>query len=223
MLVSSYEKRKTEKRKTPGRAFWRFCSQMAGAFGVFFLVLTIFQSTSPGSLQWQQWIRQSFTADADLAPVMQFISQLDSPAEEAISVNAVVQPVQEAMAVPVTGRVLDAYGWDDTRLADRFAEGIWIATEPDETIRAAYHGTVTGLWEEGSTCTVEVSHANGLVTVYGCCAESYVQLNEPVAKGQAIGHTTAQENEGNFYFAARYLGEPVSPLKLLEEKAAASS
>lgn len=211
------------KRKTSGRVIGRLCSQIAGSLGIFLLVVTIFQSTSPGSAAWQQWIRQSFTADADFTPVMQFIYQLDSPYEEAaVRVNAAAHPVQEAMAVPVTGKVLQNYGWDETQLASRFAEGLWIATEPDEQIRAAYSGTVTGLWEEAGTYTVELSHANGFITIYGCCAQSYVQLNEPVVKGQAIGHTREQENAGNFYFAARYLGEPVDPLELLDAKTAAS-
>lgn len=211
-----------QKWKTPGKAFWRFCGQMAGSLGVFFLVLTIFQSTSPGSMQWQQFLRDSFTADADLAPVMQFINgfPMDSLSEGgAISVNAPVSPVQETMAVPVTGKVVNEYGWNQTQLSANFQDGLLIATAPEEEIKAAYGGTVTNISEEDGTYTIELSHANGLITVYGYCAQCYVQLNEPVEKGQAIGKTQQQEQEeGNFYFAARYLGEPVNPLELLQEK-----
>ncbi len=215
------------KRKTSGRkshkAFWRLCSQIAGSLGVFLLVTTIFQSTSPSSAAWQQWVRQSFTADADFAPVMQFFYQMDSPdTETAIRVNASAHPVQEAMAVPVNGKVLNSgtneIQSDAMQLADRFEKGVWIAAEADEPVLAAYSGTVTGLWEEDGTSTVEVSHANGLITVYGSCAQSYVAINEPVKKGQPLGHTRQQEEEGNFYFAARYLGEPIDPLELLTEK-----
>lgn len=215
-----------QKWKTPGRAFWRFCGQIAGSLGVFFLVLTIFQSTSPGSLTWQQFLRQSFTTDADLAPVMQFFNgfSMDSLiSEEAVRVNATIHPVQEAMAVPVTGKVLNAYGWDQSQLAAQFQDGLWIATEPEEKICAAYSGTVTGLQEQNGLYTVEISHANGLVTVYGCCAQCYVELNEPVEKGQAIGMTSRQQEEGNFYFAARYLGEPVNPLELLQQQVVGTS
>lgn len=210
-----------QKWKGPGKGFWRFCGQLAGSLGVFFLVLTIFQSTSPGSLQWQQFLRDSFTTDADLAPVMQFFYQfpMDSLSdEEAISVNATVAPVREAMAVPVTGKVLNAYGWDGTQLSSRFQEGLWIATEPEEEIRAAYSGTVTAVAEEDGGYTIEVSHPNGLVTIYGYCAQCYVQLNEPVEKGQSLGKTQQQQEAGNFYFAARYLGEPVNPLELLQQE-----
>ena len=80
-----------------------------------------------------------------------------------------------------------------------------------------------GIWEEAGTSIVEVSHANGLITIYGNCGEYYVQLNEPVEKGQALGHTRKKENRGNFYFAARYLGEPVNPMELINQKTAASS
>ena len=61
-----------QKQKTPGRAVRRFCMQIAASFGVFFLVLTLFQSTSPGSIPWKQWVRGTFTADFDAAPVMEF-------------------------------------------------------------------------------------------------------------------------------------------------------
>lgn len=213
--MTGYQQRKW---KGPGRGFWRFCGQLAGSLGVFFLVLTIFQSTSPGSLQWQRFLRDSFTTDADLAPVMQFFYRfpMDSLSEEqAISVNATAAPVREAMAVPVTGKVLNDYGWDGM---SRFQDGLWIATEPEEEIRAAYSGTVTAVTEENGGYTVEVSHTNGLVTVYGCCARCYVQLNEPVEKGQSLGTTREAQEAGNFYFAARYLGEPVNPLELLQEE-----
>ena len=217
-------RRTNRKQKTPGRTFWRLCGQMAGSAGVFFLVLTIFQSTSPQCLQWQEWIRQSMTSEPDLAPVMEFFYQWDSPYEEAaIQVDAELYPVQEAMAIPVTGKVLNGYRHDEKELASRFAEGIWIAAEPDAIIKSAYTGTVTGIWEEADTCTIEISHANGLITVYANCAECYVNLNQPVKKGEPIGHTTTQQHEGNFYFAARYLGEPVNPLTLLNEKTAISS
>ena len=212
------------KLKTPSRGFWRFCAQMAGSLGVFFLVLTIFQSTSPGSLKWQQFLRESFTVDADLAPVMQFFGDfsVDSlPEGDVISVNAPVNRVQEAMAVPVTGKVVNEYGWDQTQLAAAFQDGLLIATAPAEEIKAAYGGTVTNLTEADGDYTIEISHANGLVTIYGKCAQCYVQLNEPVENGQAIGTTQQTEQEdGNFYFAARYLGEPINPLELLKEKEA---
>lgn len=118
--------------------------------------------------------------------------------------------------------VVNEYGWDQTQLAAAFQDGLLIATAPAEEIKAAYGGTVTNLTEADGDYTIEISHANGLVTIYGKCAQCYVQLNEPVEKGQAIGTTQQTEQEdGNFYFAARYLGEPINPLELLKEKEAA--
>lgn len=212
----------TKKWRTPGRGFWRFCAQIASSLGVFFLVLTIFQSTSPSSLQWQQFLRSCFTMDADLAPVMQFLQnfQVDSlPDDEAIRVNATVSPVREAMAVPVTGKVVNEYGWNQTQPAAAFQEGLLIATAPQEEIKAAYSGTVTGITQNEDTYTIELSHANGLVTIYGNCTQCYVQSDEPVEKGQFIGVTgQTDDEEGNFYFAARYLGEPINPLELMKTK-----
>lgn len=212
----------TKKIKTPGRVFWRFCAQMASSLGVFFLVLTIFQSAAPGSQQWQQFVRSCFTVDTDLAPVMQFFQnfEMDSlPDDGAVRVNAVVTPVREAMAVPVTGKVLNQYGWNQTQPTAAFQEGILIATAPQEDVKAAYSGTVTQIAQADGVYTIELSHANGLVTTYGNCAACYVQLEEPVDKGQSIGMTgQSTDAAGNFYFAARYLGEPIDPLELMKEK-----
>ena len=212
-----------QKQKTPGRAIRRFCMQMAGSFGVFFLVLTLFQSTSPGSSVWKQWVRQNITAEFDAAPVMEFFYQMDIPEEDGvIQVDAQLHSVQEVMAVPVTGKVLAGSSEDMLQLSSRFAEGIWIAAKPDEPVCAAYNGTVTGLWEEAGMYTLEVSHANGFITIYGCCTDVQAALNEPVKKGQTIGYLGEESEEGNFYFAARYLGEAVSPLTLLNQKADAA-
>ncbi len=211
-----------QKQKTPGRAIRRLCVQMAGSLGVFFLVLTLFQSTAPGSAVWKQWVRQNFTAEFDAAPVMEFFYQMDIPEEDAIQVDAQLHPVQEIMAVPVTGKVLTSSSEDIMQMRSRFAEGIWIEARPEEPVCAAYSGTVTGLWEESDMYTIELSHANGLITIYGCCGDVTVALNEPVAKGQILGYLKAQNQEGNFYFATRYLGEAVSPLGLLNQKASAA-
>lgn len=214
----------TKKWKTPGKGFWRFCAQIATSLGVFFLVLTIFQSTSPSSVQWQQFLRNCFTVDADLAPVMQFLQnfQVDSlTGDDVVSVNATVNPVREAMAVPVTGKVVNEYGWNQAQPTANFQDGLLIATAPQEKIKVAYSGTVTNIAQDDEVYTIEVSHANGLVTVYGNCVQCYVQLGEPVEKGQDIGMTGQTDGEeGNFYFAARYLGEPVNPLELLKVKEA---
>ena len=211
-----------QKQKTPGRAVRRFCLQTAASFGVFFLVLTLFQSTSPGSIPWKQWVRETFTADFDAAPVMEFFYQMDSPGEDAIQVDAPLYPVQETMAIPVNGKILKAGSEDIMQMSSRFEEGIWIQASADEPVLAAYSGTVTGLWEEAGLYTVELSHANGFVTIYGCCARAQVSLNEPVKKGQVLGYVTAQNTDGNFYFATRYLGESVSPMELLNQKADAA-
>lgn len=61
-----------EKRKTPVRFFWRLCLQTAGAISVFFLVLSLFQMTAPQAVQLQQTVRECFTSDADITPVIQW-------------------------------------------------------------------------------------------------------------------------------------------------------
>lgn len=61
-----------EKRKTPGYYFWRLCLQTAGAIGVFFIVLSLFQWNAPQAAQLQQTVRECFTSDTDITPVIQW-------------------------------------------------------------------------------------------------------------------------------------------------------
>ena len=61
-----------EKRKTPKRFFWRLCLQTAGAIGVFFMILSLFQWSAPQAIQLQQTVRECFTSDTDITPVIQW-------------------------------------------------------------------------------------------------------------------------------------------------------
>lgn len=61
-----------EKRKTPGRYFLRLFLQTAGAIGVFFMVLSLFQMTAPQIVPLQQAVRACFTSDTDITPVIEW-------------------------------------------------------------------------------------------------------------------------------------------------------
>lgn len=212
------------KPKTPRKPRFKLLWQTAASVGVFFMVLMVFQNDDPFSRQCQDVIRASFTTDADLTPVTKLFTDLSldsqfSPDGEAIRVNAAFDKVKEEMAVPVAGKVVTTYGWQQNAPEQQFSEGVLIETDPDEEIRAAYAGTVIATEESEGIYTVAIAHTNGLVTTYGNCRDIYVHVDSPVEKGEIIGITANQETaKGNFYFAATYLGEPIDPLTLISSK-----
>ncbi len=216
-----------EKRKTPGRFFWRLCLQTAGAIGVFFCIVSLCQSTVPQANQWRQTIAQCFTEDADLTMMAALLSDDGNYSmEDAVAVQASALPTNhvryETMTIPVSGTVMTQHGQEHKLV---------VATDASEPILAAYDGTVTDIVvDEGNQTTITISHPNGFVTTYGGCSACYVGVQEPIKKGQTIGCTegvavdamkaqdASTEPVGNFYFTAVYLGETVNPLELISYK-----
>ncbi len=70
-----------EKRKTTGQFFWRLCLQIVGAIGVFFLILSLFQWNVPQAVQLQQTVRECFTSDTDITPVIQWFENTNNTAD----------------------------------------------------------------------------------------------------------------------------------------------
>lgn len=64
-----------EKRKTPKRFLRRLCLQTAGAIGVFFIVLSLFGWESPQASPWKEAVRECFTTDTDVMPVIEWLNQ----------------------------------------------------------------------------------------------------------------------------------------------------
>ena len=216
-----------EKRKTPGRFFWRLCLQTLGAVGVFFWVVSLCQSTAPQANQWRQTIAHCFTETTDLTMMVALLSgDAHYSADDAVAVQASAPSYHweqyEPMTIPVSGTVI---------IQDGQEQCLVVATDISEPILAAYDGTVTDIVTEAeSGTTIVISHPNGFVTTYGGCTACYVGLQEPVKRGQTIGctegivadamnklpYSAGQEYvTGNFYFTASYLGEPINPLELL--------
>ena len=67
----------TEKRKTPKHIFRRLCLQTVGAIGVFFMVLWLFGWASPQAVPFKEAVRECFTTDADVMPVIEWLNQSD--------------------------------------------------------------------------------------------------------------------------------------------------
>lgn len=81
-----------EKKKTSVRFFWRLCLQTAGAIGVFFMVLSLFQTSAP-QVDWlQQTVRECFTSDADITPVIEWFENTNTDTELESGVVQVTAP-----------------------------------------------------------------------------------------------------------------------------------
>ena len=198
-----------EKRKTPGRFFWRLCLQTAGAIGVFFIVLTIAQSTAPNASQWKVAMYQCFTEPMDVKTMVSRL-QYGYEVADAEAVQASASPYYgfdaDRMVIPVSGTVVP-HGTT--------ADSLQIVTAEHERVLSAYAGTVTDCYEEAGRAVLVISHANGFVTTYGGCQECYVTVNMPVQKGQLIAKTGA---DGKFYFSASYLGHTVNLLEFIQNQ-----
>lgn len=78
-----------ERRKTPWRFFRRLCLQTMGAIGVFFMVLSLLSWNSSEALPLKQAVRACFTSDADLTPVIEWISGVEElTASDAVPASA---------------------------------------------------------------------------------------------------------------------------------------
>ncbi|MBR6756021.1 MAG: M23 family metallopeptidase [Peptococcaceae bacterium] len=184
---------------------WKLLQQTVGTIGMFFLILTVFQNDSDFGLQCQAVLRDGFTVDANF--VM----------EDAVQVNGNFSQITETIAVPVAGRVISHYGWSEAVVGQPFAEGILIETAVDEEICAAYDGTVISLARIDDEYQIMLAHNNGLITTYGNCRQVYIKPDGIVKKGDIIGITANKsDTNGQLYFAAKYLGEPIDPLELFE-------
>lgn len=197
---------------------WKLLRQLVGTIGLFFLIMTVFQNNSEWALSCQNVLRDSFTTDADLTPVVNFLYDIpQSVPENAVQVNAPFSKMADTIAVPVAGKIVSHYGWNEGALNQPFAEGVLIETAADEEICAVYDGTVISLEKINKEYQIVLAHANGLVTSYGNCRQVYIKPDGVVKKGDVIGITANDSDDGGqLYFTAKYLGEPVDPLELFQ-------
>ena len=116
-----------------------------------------------------------------------------------------------ALPMPVSGRVLAAYG--QPRTADLFWQGWLIAASPGDAVRSIAHGRVAYAdWLRGYGLLLIVDHGDGFMSLYGQNESLRVEVGDWVEAGDAIS-TVGQGAEGRtgLYFELRRGGKAVDP------------
>ena len=204
----------------PRRVRHKWVWQSLAAVAAFIVIMGICLSDEPLLAPAQAALRQSFVADSDVTPVLAMFDGLGWAGAgdgQAVRANAALR-INEEMALPAAGKVVGTFGWQGGA-SGGFSPGITIETAADESVKAAYAGTVLMVQEGQDGYTVMLAHTNGLVTTYGHLRQVFVQADQLVDKGQVIATAgTVMKEKGELYFETKHLGEPVDPLTFLHNR-----
>jgi murein DD-endopeptidase MepM/ murein hydrolase activator NlpD len=121
---------------------------------------------------------------------------------------------------PVRGPITSPFGMRVDPITGRYAlhSGIDIGADYGTPIQAAADGIVIfSSWYGGYGNAIIIDHGSGLSTLYAHCSAMYVQLNQPVQRGQVIGAVgaTGYATGPHLHFEIRVNGVPVNPLTRL--------
>ena len=146
------------------------------------------------------------------------------------------KPEKMTMVSPVVGEVTKYHSIDtpvfSTTLNEwRVHTGIDIATEEGAEVYAAADGVVSRVWSDPRYGrTVEITHSNGIVSVYSNLAGTGIAVKEgdEVASGALIGvvgDTSLAElaEEAHLHFGVKVEGVSVNPLDYISEQSKESS
>jgi murein DD-endopeptidase MepM/ murein hydrolase activator NlpD len=121
---------------------------------------------------------------------------------------------------PSQGRLSSRFGSrsDPFNSDSRFHEGIDIATNYGQNIRASADGTVifSGSYS-GYGRAIIISHGNGITTLYGHASKLLARKGQKVKKGSVIARTgsSGRSTGPHLHFEVHVNGTPVNPLKYL--------
>ncbi|NLT94416.1 MAG: M23 family metallopeptidase [Clostridia bacterium] len=190
---------------------------------IFIFFWVVFQFNSPLFVGMQKTIRDWFTKDTDLAPVINIIQKIglygdsfERAGYEVIAPEITDTPL-EPMTIPVSGTVVKPYGWTMIEGESSFHNGIEIQAPAGSAVKAAYDGTVLEIKnDEKLGRVIVISHKAGIVTTYGYCSEILIKADQQVTQGQVIARIGRKgEEQAKLYFEANKLGEPVNPMELI--------
>lgn len=194
------------------------------------------QFSHPAGEQVRENLRYLLTAEWNFRPVLdkslQLAAQLvnwDNPVvQEAPGKIDAAKPVagsgleQEQLVIPVSGKVINEFGWTRSAIDDmeRFHPGIDINAPEGTSVVAALGGRVTRIDSDRTMGRyILIDHGGGTYTLYGGVSGITVVEGQDVKAGQEIA--TVGEGEvsgGGLHFELRENGKLVDPLVRLRLK-----
>lgn len=126
------------------------------------------------------------------------------------------------LKMPVQGRIIFKFGKyvePDSGVLN-IHNGIEIQSRRGAPVRAVFYGkTLYADWLKGYGKVIIIAHGNGYYTVYAHVDEMFCKKGETVKTGEVIatvGDTGAIDGGPGLYFEIRHHGNPVDPLKWID-------
>ena len=203
------------------------CVAAVGVSGYFFVT---------GALQEKEQTQEVLSIPATVEEPEKQESQTQSPAEQTAPTHDTVieqNPVESVMAqtpevvLPVSGEVLQDHAMDrlvyqPTTKDWRVHNGVDLAAEPGQEVKAARAGTVASIYaDDYYGTTVVLQHDDGYTSRYCNLMENVqVAVGDTVAAGQPIGMVGAtalieSASESHLHFEVYQGSEPVDPASFL--------
>ncbi|WP_418790740.1 M23 family metallopeptidase [Phosphitispora sp. TUW77] len=193
------------------------------------LVFGLFRSEIPFTGVIKNGIRYLLTYETDIQPVFYRVIQLAShvgnlewPLIDDISAptRAVTQNMDKQLLLPVSGNVIQEYGWvsEGEENAQVFHEGIDIGVPAGTEVKAADAGTVERISESAALGKfILVKSNSGELVRYANLSETMVSAGQVVNAGDIIAKTGIEgEGEPHLHFEVIINGRPVDPLSILQ-------
>ncbi len=215
-------------RNSPGR--WKTWFRRRWVPPVVYLAVAAIIFT----IMWQLQDRNDYSMTPDqLGISVQEEADLAQDEAQTVAVTGqeeetMIEPVRTDQAVIVRHYFDESADADNTRAMVRYGDsysahrGIDYALENGEPFEvvAALSGTVRRVEQDPLVGhLVELSHDDGLETVYQSLAEVYVKEGDTITQGTVLGiagrNEYEQDSGNHLHFEVRKNGEPVSPLDYL--------
>ncbi|MEL7564699.1 MAG: M23 family metallopeptidase [Dehalobacterium sp.] len=177
--------------------------QFAVSFWACVIIWVLIGSSSPLGVMVRNFITSSLSPQYDWMPAI----------EEVLSLGAGNASTYEQMVLPVSGIVVQNFGWSsDANKEQVWHGGIDINGQKSQPVKAAAAGIVQGISGNAAEgYQVIIKHSQELISIYGGLAGITVEKNQQIRQGEKIGETGKQE----VHFEIRVKGTPVDPLNYL--------
>ena len=191
-----------------------FCILAIGVAGYYFI---------SGAMEEEAAVQQTLSVPVTVEKQEQKPSETPETTEEAKDASAETEVEAPTSVLPVSGDVLQEYAMDRlifhaTTQDWRVHNGVDLAAEVGQNVRAPRGGTVTGVYDdEYYGTTVVISHDGGYVSqCSNLAAETAVQAGDTVLPGDVIGtvgETALIEaaQPAHIHFSVTCNGETVDP------------